>query len=104
MQPSHLVTGMVWFQAENYARLASMFEDHAGVNSSYEEWLFAAETRRQELEKSGVRVLCVELDPDEFPAWCKSVGMRLNAESRKAYTNYIACKLLYCIDSSCAIQ
>ena len=104
MESGHLATGMVWFQPENYERLAGMFEDHAGISSTYEEWFYAAECRRQELEKSGVRVLRVDLDPDEFPAWCKSVGMRLNAESRKAYASYIACKLLYSINPSFAVQ
>jgi hypothetical protein len=104
MALSNQATGIVWFQPENYARLAAMFEDHLGFNSTYEEWLYAAESRRQSLERAGIKVLCVDIDPDEFPAWCKAMGMRLNAESRKAYTTYIACKLLNSVEPSFMIQ
>ena len=97
-------TGIVWFQPENYGRMAAMFEDHFGIDSTYEEWLYAAESRRQSLERSGVKVLCVELDPDEFPVWCKAMGMRLDSESRRAYTTYIAFKLLNSVEPCFAIQ
>ena len=97
-------TGIVWFQPEHYVRLAAMFEDHFGIDSTYEEWLYAAESRRQSLERAGIKVLCVDLDPEEFPAWCLVMGMRLNSESRKAYATYIACKLLNSVEPCYAIQ
>lgn len=104
MALSNQATGIVWFQPEHYGRLTAMFEDHFGIDSTYEEWLYAAECRRQSLERAGVRVLCVELDPDEFPAWCRAMGLRLNAESRKAYATYIAFKLLNSVEPSFVIQ
>ena len=67
MALSYQATGIVWFQPEHYDRLSAMFEDHTGLNSTYGEWLYAAESRRQALEQAGVRVLCVDIDTDEFP-------------------------------------
>ena len=104
MALSYQATGIVWFQPEHYDRLSAMFEDHTGLNSTYGEWLYAAESRRQALEQAGVRVLCVDIDTDEFPAWCKLVGMRLNAEGRRAYTTYIASKLLNSVEPCLVIQ
>jgi ribosomal protein L11 methyltransferase len=39
-------------------------------------------------------VVCVDIDPDEFSAWCKKSGMKLNAEARTSYTNEAAYKSL----------
>lgn len=97
-------TGIVWFQPEHYSRLTALFEDHAGFACSYDEWLYAAECRRQDLQNAGVKVLCVDIDLDEYPRWCQSVGMGLNADSRKAYTRYIAFKLLGSAQPSLVIQ
>ena len=87
-------TGIVWFRAENYDQLAAMFEDGITAGVSYDDWLYAAETRRQALEGAGARVMRVVIDPEEFPRWCKTAGKKLDAEGRKAYTAYIASKLL----------
>ena len=104
MALSNQATGIVWFQPESYSRLTELFEDHRGFESTYDEWLYAAECRRQALESVGVKVVCVDIDLDEYPRWCRSVGMRLNSESRKAYATYIAYKLLDSVEPSLTIQ
>ena len=88
------VIGMAWYKRENYTRNKSMFEDGNKLHDTYDEWLKAAEIGRKSLESKGAKVVCVDIDPDEFSAWCKKSGMKLNAEARTSYTNEAAYKSL----------
>ncbi len=86
------IVGMAWYRPETFDRLRAMFEDGDKLHRSYKEWLSAAEFGRKSMEAQGIRVVCVDIDPDEFPKWCKANGMKLNAEARKGYSNLIAYK------------
>lgn len=98
-------TALVWFQSANYARLVALCDDGGlAAHGSYESWLYAAECRKQSLENTGQRVLCVDLCPEEFPRWCEGKGMKLDATGRKAYAAYIAGKLLYSLEAPGTLQ
>ncbi|MDB5966252.1 MAG: hypothetical protein JWQ72_2752 [Polaromonas sp.] len=105
MSFSPQATALVWFQPASYARLSAMCEDDGlAVHGSYQEWLYAAECRKQALESRGLRVLCIELCAVEFPRWCRSAGMKLDAEGRREYTAYIAGKLLHSMAAPRTLQ
>lgn len=82
--------GMVWYKAENYERLRATFDDGETLPASYEKWLSKAEVGRAHFEATGVRVVCVDIDPDEFPRWCKEEGLRQGAHARNMYASLIA--------------
>ena len=86
--------GMAWYKVENFDRLRSMFEDGDKLHRTYHEWLASAEAGRKKLEAQGVRVICVDIDPDQFPKWCKANGMKLNAEARTKFSSLIAHKTI----------
>jgi hypothetical protein len=86
--------GMVWFKRENFERLMSMFEDRHKLHRTFDEWLRDSEIGRKVQEAKGVRVVCVDIDPDAFGAWCVGRGLRVNAQSRMDYANLIAYKVL----------
>lgn len=87
------IAGMAWYKPENFARLRAMFEDGDKLHRSYPEWLAAAETGSKQLEKSGVRVVHVDIDPDHFPEWCKAQGQKLDAAARQVYASAVAYKV-----------
>lgn len=87
------IIGMSWYKAENFDRLRAMFEDGEKLHRTYKEWLVAAETGRRSFEAKGIRVFCVDIDPDEFPKWCKANGLKLNAEARNKYGSHIAVQI-----------
>jgi hypothetical protein len=70
-----------------------MFEDGHKLHGTYKEWFAAAEMGRRKFESQGVRVVTVDIDPDEFPKWCKANRMKLNAEARNKYASFIAYKV-----------
>jgi hypothetical protein len=86
--------GMAWFKPENFVRLRAMFEDGHKLHRTYPEWLKAAEAGCDTFEKRGVTVVRVDIDPDQFPEWCKSKGLQLNAAARTEYANFIAYKTI----------
>ena len=88
------IVGMAWFKPENFVRLRAMFEDGDKLHRTYDEWLRAAETGRKAQEVKGLRVVCVDIDPNDFPKWCKAKGMNLNANARMQYASLIAHKTL----------
>lgn len=87
------IVGMAWYRPETFDRLRAMFEDGEKLHRTYKEWLAAAETGRKSMEAKGVKVVCVDIDPDEFPKWCAANGMKLNAEARNKYGSMIAYKV-----------
>ena len=88
------VAGMVWYKPENFSRLIAMFEDGKKLHGSYKEWLRDAERGRKKLEADGVRVVCVDIDPNQFPEWCRANGMKLNAEARNKFASLMAYKVV----------
>lgn len=85
-----VVVGMVWYQRENFAHLRTMFEDGNNLPENYDKWLAAAERGRQSQEAQGHRVICVNIDPDDFSAWCRMHGLKLDAKARVKYANLMA--------------
>lgn len=94
MNQSVSATGMVWFKRENFARLRVMFEDGHKLHRTYDQWLAAAELGRKGLEAKGMRVVCVDIDPHDFPVWCKAKGKNLDANGRNAYAAWVAYKVI----------
>ena len=86
--------GMAWYKPEHFLRLKAMFEDGHKLHSTYDEWRVAAEQGRKTLEAKGVRVICVDIDPDQFPEWCQSQGMKINADARTKFANVYAARML----------
>jgi hypothetical protein len=87
------IVGMSWYRPETFERLRAMFEDGHKLHKTYDEWLVAAENGRKSMEAKGVRVVCVDIDPEEFPKWCAENGLKLNAEARNRYGSFMAYKI-----------
>lgn len=98
------VVGMAWFKPENFTRLRAMFKDGHKLHRTYDEWLRAAEAGRKAQEVKGLRVVCVDIDPDDFPNWCAAKGMDLDANARMRYASEIAYKVLTGVQPPSAVQ
>ena len=87
------VVGMAWYKPENFERLRSIFDDGHKLHNTYSEWLFDAEKTRNSIEMQGIRVICVDIDPDEFPKWCRANGKNIDAKARVDFANIAARKV-----------
>lgn len=96
--------GMAWYKRENFERLMAMFEDRYKLHRTFDEWLRDAENGRKAQEAKGVRVVCVDIDPDHFPAWCKARGLHIDAKARMDYASLIAYKTLTGVEPPDSVQ
>ena len=85
MAQAQKAVSMAWFKRENFAALRVMFEDGHKLHGTYDEWLAAAEKGRKVFEAKGLFVICVDIDPQDFPLWCKAHGHKLDAKGRTAF-------------------
>jgi hypothetical protein len=91
--PSVRIVGMVWYRPETFDVLRAMFEDGDKLPRTYEDWLHKAELGRKQLEASGVKVVCVDLDPEVFRTWCADRGLNIDGAARTEYANSVAYKV-----------
>jgi hypothetical protein len=96
--------GMAWFKRENFDRLRRLFKDGHKLHRTYDEWLAAAEAGRKRYEVQGFRVVCVDIDPDHFPEWCREKGHEVDANGRTAYASYIAYKIITGMEPPAGVQ
>jgi len=96
--------GMSWYKRENFERLRRVLEDGHVLHRTFDEWLRDAEIGRKRQEAKGVRVVCVDIDPDTFPGWCAANGKRVNAQGRMDYANLIAYQVLTGVQPPDAVQ
>ena len=82
--------GIHWYKRENFNELVKLFDDGHKLHDTYPEWLASANSLRREIESKGIRVVCVDIDPESFSSWCKSEGRRLDADARSEYASMVA--------------
>lgn len=74
--------GVIWLSPANYDRAVALSED--GMPATYEAW-------REKIDKliaqlpPGIRVLKVEVEPDEVAAWCRANGRKVTTQNRSAF-------------------
>lgn len=85
MQPLHV--GMGWYSRENYARILAVMADAHVLPSTFDEWIKKAEAGEQSLSAQDRIVHRVDIDPDQFLAWCTSRNVDADAKARMAFSN-----------------
>ena len=84
------VVGVAWYRKGDYARLRASFADGAHLHETYTEWSVAARATEAHLVAQGDRVVRVEIEPEEFTAWCSARNVAPDAKARMQYANEFA--------------
>lgn len=84
------VVGVPWYGKGDYARLRASFADGARLHETYAEWSVAARATEAHLVAQGHRVVRVEIEPEDFTAWCSARSVAPDAEARLRYANEFA--------------
>lgn len=74
-----------WYRAEDYETLRVRFADGGKLPERYEAWQFATEQVEQVVQRSGVEVVRVTIEPDDFLAWCERVGLPSDGAARSRF-------------------
>ncbi|MCJ2085801.1 hypothetical protein MKK88_07305 [Methylobacterium sp. E-005] len=77
--------GLPWYSAENYEALRTTLADGAKLPLAYETWRTATEQMEGVVQRSGVEVVRVPIEPDAFAAWCARDGSAGDGAARARY-------------------
>lgn len=77
--------GVVWYRSRDYPRILEIMADAHLLPRSYHAWRKQAEEAYAQRARSGVTLVRVYLDPQEFIAWCTSNGHEVDAQGRMAF-------------------
>ena len=75
-----------WLREADWARWRALSED---LPDSYEEWRSAAEETIAKSRAQPWQIRKVEIDPEEYVAWCRARGRLYNAASRALYATFL---------------
>ncbi len=86
--------GVPWFRAEDYARCRELMDDKGKLPLAFETWEQDAVRQFTELQAFGCVLEKVEIDPDEFVAFCRVEGLQRDSMARKAFAAAVLARLL----------
>jgi len=77
--------GLAQYRKDQWDRWLAVADDRDQLEETYEEWQEYAEGMAKRLRRAGLEVIWVDLELDEFTAWCQSRGYRNDGESRSRW-------------------
>ncbi len=72
---------------EQYIEFKKIFTDSGKLPIHYSDWKRSADNLMNHYKGSGVKILEVYTEVDDFVLWCRTHGHDLNSDGRKAYAN-----------------
>lgn len=81
------VVGMAWYGRQDYARILDVMVDRNRLAGTYDAWLASAEQVAGEVERSGVEVRRVLIEPDGFVAWCAARDLPCDGAARAQFAS-----------------
>lgn len=80
--------GIPWYRKEDYPKLLGIFEDADKLPGAFEDWLSKAESVEKAQCQVGRNVFRVIIEPDAFPLWCASKGLKIDSHSRNVFVTH----------------
>ncbi|MDP4022050.1 hypothetical protein Q8W71_05410 [Methylobacterium sp. NEAU 140] len=77
--------GLPWYAIEHYEALRASLADGAKLPPAYETWRIATEQTEREVQRSGVEVVRVLIEPEAFATWCEREGAPADGTARARY-------------------
>ena len=86
--------GIGWYEREDYARILEIMEDAHLLPRTYDEWRERAELGERQQKEAGVSVIRAVIKPEEFLAWCRALGLKVDAQARTRFGSEVAYRSL----------
>jgi hypothetical protein len=83
--PTIGAVGIPWFGLEDWKAFKLMCSDADQLHDNHKDWLRDAKRMEKLLQKEGLIVERVLIDPNAFSAWCALRGMSLDGKARAAF-------------------
>ena len=86
-------TCVAWYHsAADYVLLKHISADGHELPESFEEWIEHAEKSVSLFATEGWTIEKVYLDPVEFPAWCRALGVRIDSHARVKFARAVVAR------------
>src|SRR5687767_1916896 len=82
--------GLAWYDRLDYRRILKIMDDANVLPRTYEQWLKGAEAGERQLLSTRHTVVRAIIDPEEFPAWCQTRGLNIDAKARVQFASEAA--------------
>ena len=79
--------GIFSVSKEQWHRFIAMMIDSADNFSTWDEWKNQVDQIKKDMKKKGVKVIEVEVDLDNFSAWCDEKGREHDGASTAQYAS-----------------
>lgn len=77
--------GLPWYEPQKYEALRASLADGVKLPPQHETWRIATEQMEREVQRSGVEVVRVPIEPQAFGAWCEQRGVPSDGAARARY-------------------
>lgn len=77
--------GLPWYAPEHYDALRTSLADGEKLPLDYETWRAATEQMEGEVQRSGVEVIRIAIEPNRFTGWCIRNGSATDGAARAQY-------------------
>ena len=90
-RPKHIA--VAWYHsAADYTLLKHISADGHELPESFQEWTEETEKSVSLFTTQGWTIEKVYLDPMEFPAWCRALGVRIDLHARVAFASAVVAR------------
>lgn len=82
-----LIIGVVGYTEATWAQVKATATDPQCFEESFEKWKAVAVAARREFQRSGVRAVECQIEPETYTAWCALHGQDNNSTSRAEFVS-----------------
>ncbi len=87
-QPTPIrANGIPWYRREDYAEILRVMADGELLPKTWDKWFYRAEKVRQQIVDSGGIAERCNIDPQQFPLWCRTRGLNVDARARELFVS-----------------
>lgn len=84
------LVALPWYRRADYPRILQIMADADQLPVTYDKWLGRAEQMERHLARQGHATMRVNIDPDQFVAWCAASGQNIDNRARSLFASEAA--------------
>ena len=77
--------GLARFRAEHWPRWLETVDDRENWEQTHAQWQQSAVAMAARMQRAGLEVIWVDLEPEVFAHWCRDRGLLNDAEARSRF-------------------
>ena len=81
---------LAWYRQDQWQLLLNYSTDSDKLERTYQEWLEHAEKKVNEMRKSGLNVVKIDINMEELKKWCEASDKPVDGYTRSEYAVYLA--------------